>query len=106
MSKYLVRGNYIGAGIAGLRNDGGTKRVAAAKAAIESVGGTLDCFYFAFGDTDIVAIADFAEEASAASASLLINSSGAVSITVIPLIDATVIDAASNLGGAYTPPGA
>ena len=29
MGKYLVKGNYVGEGIAGLLSDGGSKRVAA-----------------------------------------------------------------------------
>lgn len=106
MSKFLIRGNYVGAGISGLRNEGGSKRVAAATAAIASVGGTLDCFYFAFGDSDIYGILDAPDDAAAVAGSLLINSTGAVNISLTPLLDPTTIDAASNVGGAYTPPGA
>ena len=103
MSKYLIRGNYVGDGIAGLRADGGAKRLAAATAALESVGGTLDCFYYAFGDTDLYGIADLPDDAAAVNASLLINSSGAVSVTLTPLLDPSVI--VGGAGGSYTPPG-
>ena len=75
MAKYLIKGNYVGAGIKGLMADGGSKRRDAASAAVQSVGGSLDCMYFAFGDTDIYAICDIPDAASATAISLLINSS-------------------------------
>ena len=103
MGKYLIQGNYVGDGVAGLRADGGAKRLAAGKAAVESVGGSLDCFYYAFGDTDIFGIIDAPDETTAFNASLLINSSGAVSVTLTPLFDPSVIVAGAS--GLYTPPG-
>ena len=102
MSKFLIQGNYVGAGIAGLRAEGGAKRLAAATAAIESVGGTLDCLYYAFGDTDIFGIVDVPDDSTAVNASLLINSSGAVQVTLTPLLDPSVIDGRAS--GSYTPP--
>lgn len=103
MSKYLIQGNYVGDGVAGLRADGGEKRLAAATAAVESVGGTLDCFYYAFGDTDLYGIVDVPDAATAFNASLLINSSGAVSVTLTPLFDPSTVGGGG--GGSYTPPG-
>lgn len=103
MSKYLIQGNYVGDGVAGLRADGGAKRVAAATAAVESIGGTLDCMYYAFGDTDLYGIVDVPDESAAFNASLLINSSGAVNVTLTPLFEASVIGGGG--GGSYTPPG-
>ena len=52
MPKYLVEASYTADTIKGLRSEGGSARVAATKALIEGLGGTLECFYFAFGDTD------------------------------------------------------
>jgi uncharacterized protein with GYD domain len=104
MSKFLIQGNYVGAGIAGLRADGGANRLAAATAAVASVGGTLDCFYYAFGDTDLYGIVDLPSDSAAVDASLLINSSGAVQVTLTPLLDPSVIDGKSS-GGTYSPPG-
>lgn len=105
MAKYLVKGNYRGEGVAGLLKEGGSSRMAAAKAAIESGGGSLDCMYYAFGDTDVYAICDFDDPASAAAVSLLINSSGAVSIQLTPLLTPEDLDAASAKSTEYRPPG-
>ena len=105
MAKYLIKGNYVGAGIKGLLADGGSKRRDAASAAVQSVGGSLDCMYFAFGDTDIYAICDIPDAASATSISLLINSSGAVSVSFTPLMTPEDVDAAVAKSGSYNPPG-
>ena len=93
MPKYLIRANYVGDGVKGLMSEGGSRRVDAARAAVESVGGTLDCMYFAFGDTDVYAICDMPDESSAAAVSLLINSSGSVRLNLVPLIAPEDVDA-------------
>jgi uncharacterized protein with GYD domain len=105
MGKYLLRGNYVGDGIAGLMKDGGSKRLAAAQAALGSFGGSMDCFYYAFGDTDVFGVVDFPDDASATAASLLVNASGAVSLNLTPLLTVEDLDAAAQMSGTYTPPG-
>jgi uncharacterized protein with GYD domain len=106
MGKYLFRANYVGDGVGGLMAEGGSKRRDAAKAAIESVGGTMDCMYYAFGDTDVFGIADFPDDASAAAMSLMTNASGRVSLNVTPLMAPEDLDAAAGKSGTYRPPGA
>ena len=58
MPKYLIQASYTADGVQGLLKDGGLKRRAAAEQAIKGLGGRLEAFYFAFGDTDVFAIAD------------------------------------------------
>jgi uncharacterized protein with GYD domain len=105
MSKYLLTGSYAADGARGLMTEGGSKRRAAATSAIESVGGSVDCFYYAFGQTDVIGICDFPDVASATAVSLLINSSGAVSIELTPLITVEEVDAAVAKTPSYRPPG-
>ena len=105
MSKYLVRANYVGNGVKGLLAEGGTKRRDAARAAIESGGGTLDSMYFAFGETDVFGIADFPDEASATAVSLMINASGSVAINLTPLMTPEDVDAAVAKTASYRAPG-
>ena len=105
MGKYLIRGNYVGEGVKGLMKDGGSKRQEAARAAVESVGGTLDCMYYAFGETDIYGICDMPDDASATALSLLINSSGAVSVDLVPLMSPADVDQALTKSPTYSPPG-
>ncbi|NCG24821.1 MAG: GYD domain-containing protein [Actinobacteria bacterium] len=105
MSKYLVTGSYNAEGAKGLMQEGGSKRLAAATAAIESVGGSVDSFYYAFGADDVIGIVDFPDDASATAVSLMINSSGAVSIKLTPLMTVEEIDAAAAKTASYRAPG-
>jgi uncharacterized protein with GYD domain len=105
VAKYLLKANYKGDGIKGLMNEGGSKRREAASAAVESVGGKIDCMYYAFGETDLYGICDFPDVASATALSLMINSSGAVSINLTPLITVEEVDAAMAKSPSYRPPG-
>ncbi len=57
---------WLGEGVKGLLKDGGSGRVAAVKKLLESVGGTLECFYWAFGHYDYFLIADVRGNVSAA----------------------------------------
>ena len=99
-----VAGQLSG-GVKGLMKDGGSKRQEAARAAVESVGGTLDCMYYAFGETDIYGICDMPDDASATALSLLINSSGAVSVDLVPLMSPADVDQALTKSPTYSPPG-
>ena len=105
MAKYLLKGTYKGDGIKGLMKEGGTKRREAATAALESVGGTIDCIYYAFGETDVYGICDLPDVASAAAISLMINSTGALSVNLTPLMTVEDIDAAIAKSPSYRPPG-
>jgi len=66
MPKYLLNASYSAEGSKGLLKDGGTKRVSAARTLVESLGGKIETFYFAFGKTDVVAIVDLPDNAAAA----------------------------------------
>jgi uncharacterized protein with GYD domain len=80
MAKYLFEANYVGEGIKGLMREGGTKRRDAVVEALKSVGGSVDSFYYAFGDTDVLGVFDIPEPADAAALSLMVNSTGAVNL--------------------------
>ena len=105
MSKYLVQANYVGDGIKGLMSEGGTKRRDAVQSSVESVGGTLDCFFYAFGDTDCLGICDFPDTASAAAWSLMVNASALVTAQLLPLMTPEDLDAAAAKSPSYRAPG-
>jgi uncharacterized protein with GYD domain len=105
MPKYLVEVSYTSDGAKGVLKDGGSKRRAAAKALIESVGAKMETFYYAFGDTDVIVIIDAPDAASAAAMSLAIGASGAVTARTTPLLTAEDIDAATKKSASYTAPG-
>lgn len=105
MPKYLVQASYIGDGVQGLRKEGGSARKAAVEKACKSVGGALEVYYYAFGDTDVVAIIDLPDNSTAAGFALLVAASGKVNIKTTVLLSSEEIDAAVKVGGDYSPPG-
>jgi uncharacterized protein with GYD domain len=105
MPKYLLEARYTIDGAKGLMRDGGTKRRAAAEAALKSVGAKVEAFYFAFGDNDAVVIADAPDNVSMTAASLAINASGAVTLKTTVLQTPEEVDQAVKKPVSYTPPG-
>ena len=105
MPKYLVFASYTAEGIKGVLKDGGTKRRQAAEAALKSVGGKVEAFYFAFGDQDAAIIIDAPDNASVAAASMAIGASGAVQTKTIVLLTPEEIDQATRKTASYQPPG-
>jgi uncharacterized protein with GYD domain len=105
MPKYLLEVSYTAEGAKGLLKDGGSKRRAAAEKAIQSVGGNIEAFYYAFGDSDVVVIADLPDAVSAAAASITLAASGAVRSKTTVLLTPQEIDSAVQKSPAYTPPG-
>jgi uncharacterized protein with GYD domain len=105
MPKYLIQASYTAEGIRGLMKDGGSKRRAAAEAAVKGVGGKLEVFYFAFGETDVYAIADVPDNASAAAISLAVTGSGAVNARTTVLMTPEDMDQATKKTISYGPPG-
>ncbi len=105
MPKYLLKVNYTLDGVRGVLSKGGSARSAAGRAAVESVGGTLESIYFAFGETDVYAIADLPDNAAAAAVALTISASGGASVSTTVLLTPEEIDGATGSSVAYTPPG-
>ena len=105
MAKYLVQANYVGEGVKGLLKDGGTGRRAAVEKLFGSVGGKVEAFYYAFGDTDLFIIADIPDNITAAGLSLTVNAVGAATAKVTVLLTPEEIDAAAKKTPNYRPPG-
>jgi uncharacterized protein with GYD domain len=105
MAKYLFLGSYTADGTKGVLKDGGTGRRKAIEQAIKSVGGSVEAFYFAFGDADAVVIADVPDNASAAALSLMVNASGLASARTVVLLTAEEMDQATKKTVKYRAPG-
>jgi uncharacterized protein with GYD domain len=105
MAKYLIKANYKTKGTKGLMKEGGSARRTAVKQLIESLGGKLESFYYAYGDTDLYVICDLPDAGAGLALSLAVNASGAVNISTTPLIAAEEIDAAAKKVPSYRAPG-
>jgi uncharacterized protein with GYD domain len=105
MPKYLLKASYNAEGVRGVMKDGGSKREAAARALVKSLGGKVECFYFCHGDADAIVVVDFPDVPSALAGVMAVNASGLVTATTTPLITAKDVDAAAEKSGKYRAPG-
>jgi uncharacterized protein with GYD domain len=105
MPKYLLQVSYTSEGAKGLLKDGGSKRRQAAKSLVEGLGGKLEAFYYAFGETDVYAIADLPDSASMAAAGIAIGASGGATGKTTLLLTPEDIDQAVKKPINYTAPG-
>jgi uncharacterized protein with GYD domain len=105
MPKYLFQANYVGEGVKGLLKEGGSSRRAAVEKAAQSLGGKLEAFYYAFGDTDAYVIVDLPDNATASALALTVNSSGATVVKTTVLMTPEEVDAAVKKSPSYRAPG-
>ena len=105
MAKYLIQFSYTGDGAKGLLKDGGSKRRDAVDQLIRSVGGTLEAFYFSFGEYDGFCIVDAPDNIATTAATLLVNASGAAQTTTTLLLTPEEVDQATAQAADYRPPG-
>ena len=105
MPKYLVQASYVGEGLKGILKEGGSSRKKAVETVIKGMGGTLESFYYAFGEYDVFGIADMPDNVTAAAFSLAINASGAVQARTTVLMTPEEVDKAVKKTVDYRPPG-
>jgi uncharacterized protein with GYD domain len=105
MAKYLYQASYTTEGVKGLLKDGGSSRREAIRKMTGSLGGTVEAFYYAFGEDDVYLIVDVPDHVTAAAASLAVAASGAVNIKTTVLLTPEEIDAAAQKTVTYRPPG-
>ena len=73
--------------------------------AVKGLGGTLEAFYYAFGDADVVGIADLPDNVSATTFSLLVTAAGGATVKTTVLITPEEVDQAAKKTLDYRPPG-
>jgi uncharacterized protein with GYD domain len=105
MARFLFEGRYNGEGIKGVLKEGGSGRKAAVEAAVKSMGGRVESYYFAFGETDVYVIVDGIDNVAAAALAMGISSSGAVGVKTTVLLTVDEIDAATKKTLSYRAPG-
>ena len=105
MAKYLIEGRYTTEGAKAIGREGGSARRETAAKMIQSVGGKLEAFYFAFGDVDVYAIVDLPDSVAAAAVALAINQTGVVAGKTVVLIAPEDMDKAAKKAVDYRPPG-
>jgi len=105
MAKYLLRATLTAEGVKGITKEGGMSRRKAVEQTAQSVGGKVESFYFAFGETDVYVILDVPDAVSAMAVSLTVNASGIVNVSTVPLITPEEMDQAAKKQVQYRAPG-
>jgi uncharacterized protein with GYD domain len=105
MPKYLLTASYTAQGAKGLLKEGGSARRAAVEKLVESAGGRLEAFYFAFGENDVYALVDLPDHASVAAATLAVTAGGGGGPKTIVLLTPEEVDQAAQKTVQFRPPG-
>jgi len=105
MTKYLWRVSYSLDGVKGVVKEGGTGRREAVEKLLADLGGTIESFYFTFGEDDVIVIAEVPDNVTAAAISLAVASAGSARIHTTVLLSPEEIDKAAKATINYRPPG-
>jgi uncharacterized protein with GYD domain len=103
--KYLIRANYTVEGAQGLKRQGGTARRAAVERMFAALGGRVESFYYAFGDTDAFIVVEAPDAVTLTAISVAVNASGGASASTTPLFTPEEMDEACKKVVDYSPPG-
>ena len=107
MGKYLFHASYGQESVAGLVTNprGGTERSEVVTSLIKGAGGTLEAFYFGFGETDAYTLADLPDDATAVAFSLAAAASGLMVLKTTVLVTPETVDQAIATNVNFRPPG-
>jgi uncharacterized protein with GYD domain len=105
MAKFLIKASYTPAGAKALVKEGGTRRMEAIKKMVGGLGGKVESFYFALGDSDVYTIVDVPDTTAGAALSLAVNASGAAQLSTVMLMTPAEVDAACKKTVDYRAPG-
>jgi uncharacterized protein with GYD domain len=105
MPKYLIEASYTQEGAKGVQSAGGGSRRDAVAQLAESVGGRLESFYFAFGESDAYVVVDLPDNETAAAVAITVNSAGGATAKTTVLLTPEEVDAAAQRSVDYKPPG-
>jgi len=105
MPKYLIKANYTLEGLKGVRAKGARSRADVVGNMVNGMGGTVESFYFAFGDADVYVVADLPDDESAAAVAFTVSAAGGATTSTVKLLTVEQADAALGLSVDYVPPG-
>ena len=105
MAKYLFHASYSPEGLKGLQKDKASGRHAAVRQVLESIGGKLECMYYALGEDDVVIIADLPDNVAASTLSLTVSATGLVRTRTTALLTIEETDKALAGNARYRSPG-
>jgi uncharacterized protein with GYD domain len=105
MSRYLFKVTYSVEGLQGVMKEGAENRASFIAEVAAGLGGSIESFDFAFGDTDVYAVAEIPDDETAAAMAMAVGSSGAGSIQTVKLLTPAQVDKARGITTGYRAPG-
>jgi len=105
MQKYLFYGSYTPERYQGLLREGGSVRIGVAKQTLQSVGGSLEAFYYSNGEQDFYIIVNLPDNVSSTAVTLAGNASGTFRIRAVSLLTPEQMDEAVKTKVDFRPPG-
>jgi uncharacterized protein with GYD domain len=105
VAKYMIEASYTVDGVKGVLKEGGSGRRAAIEQLITAAGGTVECFYFVFGEDDVIVVVDLPDNATMAAVSLGVSAAGGATTSVRVLLTPEEIDTAARNTIQYRAPG-
>lgn len=105
MPRYLFKASYTHQGVQGLMAAGAASRVKILEEVAANVGGRVESFDFAFGDTDVFVICELPSNQAAAAVSLAVGAGGGAAVETVPLLSPAEVDEARGINTGYRPPG-
>jgi len=106
MPKYMIVATYSSDGIKGVLREGGSSRRSLIADIAKNLDGSLEAFYFAFGENDVYSIVDLPDNVSAAAMAMNISAAGLVRCAVTVLMTPEEIDKSARTKMWFRPPGA
>ena len=105
MPKFLIEASYTREGVEGVRSKGGTSRRDAVAETVQSLGGSLESFHFAFGAHDAIVIVDLPANEAAAAVAMTVNGAGGATVSTTVLLTPEEVDSAAQRSVTYRAPG-
>ena len=105
MPRFMILASLTSDGLKGTLAEGGTARKAALEQTISALGGTLEAFYYAFGEDDVVGIAELPDNVSAATFAVTVAAAGVAATRTTVLLTPEEIDQVAARTVAYRPTG-
>lgn len=106
MARFMFKLSYSKDGMQGVMKEGAVNRRTFIEKMAGEMGGSITSFDFAFGDTDLYAIAEMPDQIAAAAVATAVGASGTGSIETVVLLSAEDIDRAIDKHAPYRAPGA
>lgn len=106
MSRYLFKMSYSVEGLKGVIQEGAESRATFISKMAADMGGSVESFDFAFGETDLYVLCEMPDDETAAAVGLAVGASGAGSIQTVKLLTPAQVDKARGITTGYRAPGA